>query len=140
MTDPFAPPQDAPLYGAPLYGEPLVTRGPARNGLGTAALVLGVLGLLGCLAVLPGVLLGVPAVVLGALGRRRARRRQASNGGVALAGLLVGATGALVSIGLVVWFLTSPAGRDFLRCASDATTAQERDACTRTLDEQLFAR
>ena len=82
VTDPFAvPPAGAPVPASPpLYGEPL--RAPVRNGLGTAALVLGVISLPAAIFIIPAVL----ALVFGIVGMRRAGRGEATNHGVALAG------------------------------------------------------
>ncbi|MBO1336568.1 DUF4190 domain-containing protein [Streptomyces sp. VRA16 Mangrove soil] len=86
---PFQPPQQSPQQ-------------VARNGLGTAALILGVIGALSGLVPilfwLAGIL-GVIALVLGLTGRARAKRGEATNKGVALAGALL----ALVSLGLSVF-------------------------------------
>lgn len=148
MTDPFAPPTGESLpapaapaqYGTALYGEPLRPFGPVRNGLGTVGLVLGVLALLGSVGVLPGLLLGPAAVVLGLLGRARARRGEATNGTAAVAAAVTGGVGLLVSVGLVAYFFTSTAGREYVDClrAADGTAAQQ--ACADRLNEGLFAR
>ena len=103
---PVAPPTYGapaqPPYGAPAYGEPVPYGGApaqgARNGLGITSLVLGIASLL-CLALL--IVPAVLAIVFGAIGRGRAKRGEATNGGVALAGIITG-TIALV-IGLAFW-------------------------------------
>ncbi|ALC22742.1 DUF4190 domain-containing protein [Streptomyces pristinaespiralis] len=74
---------------------------PARNGLGTAALVLGIIGLV--FAVIPflfwiGTILGLLALILGIVGRGRAKRGEATNKGVALAGTVLGLVGIIVSV------------------------------------------
>ncbi|RSS86090.1 DUF4190 domain-containing protein, partial [Streptomyces sp. WAC05292] len=84
-----AHPGAGPL-GHPLYGA------QPRNGLGVAALVLGIVAVVGCALNLIAVGLGVAAIVLGVLGRNRAARGEATNGGMALAGLILGVTGALL--------------------------------------------
>lgn len=45
-----------------------------------------------------GVLFGVPAVIFGALGRGKARRGEADNGSMALAGIILGSVSILISI------------------------------------------
>jgi hypothetical protein len=67
-----------------------------RNGFGVAALVLGIVAVVGCALNFIAVGLGVAAIVLGVLGRNRAARGEATNGGMALAGLILGVTGALL--------------------------------------------
>lgn len=141
--DPFAPPpagaapvpaqvpafgqpvHGAPVYGAPVYGAPLdSTPGTGRrNGFGVTALVLGILSLFGVLTIVLGVLLGLLAIVFGALGRRRARRGEADNGGVALAGLITGTVGLVLSIlaiAALVAFFHSSTGKDLRNCLNDA--------------------
>ncbi|MFI7009823.1 DUF4190 domain-containing protein [Streptomyces sp. NPDC050145] len=90
--------QQQPQY-PPFQQQPQRT---ARNGLGTAALILGVIGALsGLIPImfwLAGIL-GVIALILGLTGRGRAKRGEATNKGVALAGALLG----LVSLGLSVF-------------------------------------
>ncbi|MFG2892926.1 DUF4190 domain-containing protein [Streptomyces sp. NPDC048248] len=72
---------------------------PARpgNGFGTAALVVGIVGALLGISVIFGIVLGVLAIVFGALGRARATRGEATNGGMALAGLILGGVALLIS-------------------------------------------
>ncbi|MGN9795765.1 DUF4190 domain-containing protein [Streptomyces sp. NPDC054847] len=74
---------------------------PARNGLGTAALVLGIIGLV--FAIIPflfwiGTILCLIALILGIVGRGRAKRGEATNKGVALAGTVLGLLGIVVSV------------------------------------------
>jgi hypothetical protein len=81
-----------------------------RNGLGTAALVLGIIGLLvGWIPIIGtaiGVILGIIAIVLGVVGRGRAKQGEASNGGVALGGLILGILSIVIAIiAIVVWYL-----------------------------------
>ena len=144
MTDPFtppgstppdqpptygSPPPGTPTYGTPVYGAPSGGASLARNGFGTTALVLGILSVLTSLTVFLGVILGVLAVIFGFLGRRRARRHEATNGGMALAGLLTGAAGVAVSVLLVVAFLGSERGQNYLNCVRDAVTTEQTQVC-----------
>ncbi|SDY25659.1 protein of unknown function [Modestobacter sp. DSM 44400] len=79
---------------------------PARsNGFGITALVLGILSLPAAFfGGIPGILLGVLAIVFAVLGLRRVRARRADNRGMAIAGLVTGILGAL--LGVVVLVLT----------------------------------
>ncbi|MEU7136876.1 hypothetical protein [Streptomyces sp. NPDC046261] len=81
------------------------------NGAGTAALVLAVLAAVVAAATYVGVLFAVPlglaATVCGMVGRAKARRGEATSSTAAVAGLALGATTALVSLGLIVWFCVS---------------------------------
>jgi len=58
--------------------------------------VLGVLAVLTGFFVIGG-LLGVVAIILGFLGRGRAKRGEATNGGMALAGIILGVIGVLLT-------------------------------------------
>lgn len=104
------PAPQAPQYGGgypgyPGYGQNAWGPQPA-NGLGIASLVLGIIAVaLFCLYGL-GIILGVLALVFGLIGRGRVRRGEADNGGVALAGIILGSVGIVVSavfLGLVIW-------------------------------------
>ena len=113
---PYGPPPGAPASGQPAgaapvgqggyggYGSPPAAR---KNGFGIAALVLGVIALLTGL-VLGGIPFGIAAIVFGVLGRKRAKRGEADNGGMALAGLILGVLGLLGSLAVIA------AGASFL--------------------------
>ncbi|MFD7661637.1 DUF4190 domain-containing protein [Streptomyces sp. NPDC059788] len=78
----------------------------ARNGLGVAALVLGIIGALSGLIPLffwlAGIL-GLLALVFGLVGRGRAKRGQATNKGMATAGAVFGAIALILSVvGVVI--------------------------------------
>jgi hypothetical protein len=96
-------------YGSPQYGAPghgaapygTAPRREPRNGLGIAALVLGILALLTGLFVV-GAAFGLAAIVLGVLGRSRAKRGEATNGGMALAGIILGVLGVLLTVLVLV--------------------------------------
>ncbi|MFJ4714962.1 DUF4352 domain-containing protein [Streptomyces sp. NPDC088785] len=92
-------PQQHPQY--PPFQQPQPQQA-ARNGLGTAALILGIVGAVSgvvpILFWLAGVL-GLIALILGLTGRGRARRGEATNKGVALTGALLG----LAAMGLAVF-------------------------------------
>src|SRR4051794_34308757 len=81
-----APPGQPAPYGSAPYGGP---GGPPRNGLGTAALVLGIVAIPGILTVVLGILLGLLALIFGIIGRKRYSRREATNGGAAMGGALL---------------------------------------------------
>ena len=73
----------------------------SENGMGMAALVLGILGLVVCLGL--SILLPLLATIFGALGRRKAQAGLASNLGQATAGLIMGIIG--LAIGVLYWVL-----------------------------------
>lgn len=100
-------PYGEPGYGAqggqtPGWGQPAAPTKP-RNGMGIAALVFGILALLTCwwLPVVGGIL-GIVAIVLGVVGRGRAKRLEANNKGVATTGLVLGVISLIINIVLSV--------------------------------------
>jgi hypothetical protein len=115
------PPPAGYGYGQdPGYGAP-----PARtrNGFGIAALLLGLLALLLCWTILGGIIFGILALIFGLLGRGRAKRGEATNGGQAIAGVVLGVIGGLIAIGLIaigVSLLNSPAGRSYQQCVQQS--------------------
>jgi hypothetical protein len=126
----YPPPPPPPGYGAypggypppppqPYSGYTPPPTGP-RNGLGVAALVTAIVALF---SVVGGVVLGVVAIILGFLGCGRARRGEATNGGVAVAGIVLGVLSiieAVVVIGLTVWVFDKAGGTDYFDCVSKA--------------------
>lgn len=76
---------------------------PATSGLAITALVLGIVGVVGiCCYGLPGIALGISAVVCGVLARKsiNASNGTQAGGGMATAGLIMGIVSVL--LGLVV--------------------------------------
>ena len=116
-----------------------------RNGMGTAALVLGVVAVVLVLLLLfspIGAFLGLLAVLFGILGIMRANRGEADNRGQAVAGLVTGAIALLVgvffTISIGVWFSTHV--NDFNRfgqCIDDAVGSAAREECARQLAGEL---
>jgi hypothetical protein len=73
-----------------------------RNGLGTAALVLGIIGVVLCWVPFTGWALNILAIVFGAVGRKRAVEGQATNKSSAVAGLVLGVVGLAVWIVIII--------------------------------------
>lgn len=132
-------------YGAPPpsggYGAPPPGSGAApRNGLGIAALILGLLALFTSWTVVGGIVFGLLAIILGVIGRGRAKRGEANNGGLALAGVILGALGLLISVGLIALgasLLNSDSVQNLQECLEQATTDAEAQQCQRDLQENL---
>jgi len=117
----YPPPGGYPQYQPPA-GD---AQNPAqpRNGFGIAALVLGLLALLLSWTIIGGIIFGTLALIFGLLGRARAKRGEATNGGLSIAGVVLGIVGLLIGIGLVVLgvsLFNSPAGRDFRQCVEQS--------------------
>ncbi|MFE1173198.1 DUF4190 domain-containing protein [Streptomyces sp. NPDC058773] len=110
--DPWRPPPPGAPAASPWAPyPPAPTPAPqSRNGMGLTALVLGIVGVvLGLLVILfwlswlPALL----AVVFGSIGLSQARRGRATNKGMALTGVVLGAAGLLVAAGGAVLTVTA---------------------------------
>lgn len=116
-----------------------------RNGMGVAALVVGVVALVLALLIIffpIAGLLGLIAVILGIIGISRASRGEADNRGQAIAGLITGLLALLVAIFLTVSIGAFFAGhqtdfRQFGNCMLGADNPQERRDCGEELTNKL---
>ncbi|KOG71866.1 DUF4190 domain-containing protein [Streptomyces flaveolus] len=98
-------PQEAPYGGVAPYpaAHGYVWPGmqpPPSNGMGTASLVLGIISAVGFILWPIALVLGILALIFGGLGRGKANRGEATNPGVALAGIICGAAGIVLVLGL----------------------------------------
>jgi Domain of unknown function (DUF4190) len=132
---PQTPPPPPPQYGAypgsypppppPPYAGYTPPPTAPKNGLGIAALVVAIIALV---TVFGGIILGVVAVILGFVGWGRAKRGEATNGGVAIAGIVLGFLAIMVSIaaiGLAIWGFSEVGGTDYIDCLSRAGNDQQ---------------
>jgi hypothetical protein len=127
----------------PPAGPPMAIR--PRNGIGTAALVVGVVSLVLAALVIffpIAAVLGIVAAILGLVGMRRASRGEATNRGHAVAGVVTGVLGLVVAIVIGVrigTFINDHQGdfRDFWTCITSAPTEQEQEDCARELADVL---
>ncbi|MDQ3306466.1 MAG: DUF4190 domain-containing protein [Actinomycetota bacterium] len=124
------------------YGQP--QRQPS-NGIGIAALVVGIISLVISWVPFLGLLLAIVAIVLGVLGIRKASRGEATNKGMAITGVVTGGlallVGAFITISTIV-LLGSDEFQDFTdkfqnlsECSAEAQTAEEQEACQREFEE-----
>jgi hypothetical protein len=132
----YPPPPQQPYYGG--YQPP--PTGP-KNGLGIAALVAAIVGLVFCWSVFGGVVLGVVAVILGIIGYGRAKRGQATNTGVAIAGIVLGARAVIVSLAFIpIWMgvFSEVGGSDYVDCVSRAGSDPKAvEACANQLRDRM---
>ncbi|MGW1917232.1 DUF4190 domain-containing protein [Streptomyces sp. NPDC002076] len=101
---PPAPPAAYPQ--APGYGMPM----QPSNGMGTTGLVLGIIGVVCSLTIameILGMILGILAIIFGAIGRGKANRGEATNRGAATAGLVCGIIATVLLPLLVFLFFAS---------------------------------
>ncbi|QIQ04465.1 DUF4190 domain-containing protein [Streptomyces liangshanensis] len=105
----------------------------ARNGLGVAALVLGILGFLS--SPIPfvfwvGAILGLLALIFGLKGRGRVRRAEATNKGVATTGAVLGALALVLSVvgGVLTYKVATEVVKDISASADSAKALAPRDS------------
>jgi hypothetical protein len=106
----------------PYAGYPAPPTGP-RNGLGVAALVLAIVGLVLCWTVAGGIILGLCAVIIGFVARGRVTHGEATNGGVAIAGIVLGILAIIVSLVFIPIYIAAfqeVGGGDYMDCLSKA--------------------
>jgi hypothetical protein len=100
-------PTYAPAYAAPAAPIGYGPHPAPRNGLGTAALVLGIIGVVLCWVPFTGWALNILAIIFGAVGRKRAVDGLATNRSSAVAGLVLGVVGLGVWIVIIVMFVST---------------------------------
>jgi hypothetical protein len=130
-------------YPPPNYAPPQPVA--PKNGLGIAALVLAVIGLLCVATVLAPIILGAVAVILGVVGRGRVKRGIADNAGVAIAGIVLGCLAIVVGLAFIAIWTTvwkDVRGGDYIDCmqraGSDKVTQQQcADQFKRTVQDRL---
>jgi hypothetical protein len=107
----------------PSYGGGPQPRAAPKNGLGIASLALAVVGLLGVATVVAPIALGVFAVIFGFLAHARAKRGTADNGGVAIAGIVLGGLAIVVGLAFIAIWTTvwkDVRGGDYIDCTQMA--------------------
>lgn len=137
----FAPPAPVspPFYPSP-YAQPypqyVMPAPQPKNGLGTTALVLGIVGLCFTFTFFLGPVIGGPlsvlAIIFGAIGRGRARKGVATNGSAAKWGLGLGiAACSIVIVELIISIaLTVAAGNAASKCGDAITNALNNPTST----------
>ena len=131
--------------GAPAYtgnAPDTYRQGGTRNGMGTAALVVGIIALITCWTVIGGVLLGLLAVIFGFVGRGRAKRGEASNGGAAIAGVVLGLLSLIVAVVIVAagatFFIHHKKDITNLQsCLNNATTQSQKTSCNQQFNSSV---
>ena len=125
----------------PYEGSPPPAARPKGAGMAIAALVLGILAVLLCWTVVGGVLLGLIAVVLGAIAARRAKRGISTGRGMAISGIVLGVIGLLLSVALFaigVSLFTSSGGKTLTECLQNAQGDQAKEQqCQRDFQREL---
>jgi hypothetical protein len=94
-----------------------------KNGLGIASLVIAIVALVLVWSVGGGVILGAIAAVIGFVARGRVKRGEANNGGVAVAGIVLGIVAIVVGLIFVpIWMglWNETGGGDYIDCLQKA--------------------
>ncbi|MFV0127509.1 DUF4190 domain-containing protein [Streptomyces sp. HMX112] len=75
------------------------------NGMGITAMVLGIVSVVAFCMWGIGIIPGVLALIFGVVGRKRAQRGEANNGGMAVAGIVLGAIGTVISAAFLAFLI-----------------------------------
>lgn len=100
---------------------------PPRNGLGTASLVVGILALLCSWVPFAGLAFGIVALATALAARRRVKRGQATNNGVATAGIVLSTLATIIGGAIAVFFLVMII--DYQNCIGHAQGRYEYSRC-----------
>ena len=134
---PYPPGPYPGAYPPAPYGDYYQGPPPApKNGLGVAALVVAIIALVGSFSVVGGILLGIVAVILGFIARGRAKSGEATNGGVALAGIILGVVSIIAGLAFIaIWvsLFKEVGATDYFDCLEQA--GQDRSAVQQCSDE-----
>lgn len=138
------PPQDQPPPPPPSYGYP--AQGgygggqPAKpsNGIGIAALVIGIVSIFLFWFPVLGLVLAILAVVFGIVGIRKASRGEATNKGMAITGVV---TGGLALVGAILasifYLFLADEFSTLFECIEQAETVQDEEACQRQFEREF---
>lgn len=100
-----------------------------KNGLGVAALVIAIIGLVLSETVVFGVILGIVAVIVGFVAHGRVKRGEANNGGVAIAGIVLGFLAAVLGLVFIaIWIAVfhQVGGGTYIDCVNNAGNDQAK--------------
>ncbi|MDV3129235.1 DUF4190 domain-containing protein [Mycobacterium sp. 21AC1] len=141
----YPPPPPYGGYPPPYPGAMTPPPAAPKNGLGIAALVTAIIGLVLVWSVIGGLALGVAAVILGFVARGRVKRGEANNGGVATTGIALGCVAIVLSLVFIAiwvnlgqrWF-NEFGGSDYVNCMQDAGSDQAaQQQCEDTFRQRL---
>jgi hypothetical protein len=129
------------------YAEyPAPPAGP-KNGLGIAALVIAIIALVFFWSVAGGVTLGLLAVIFGFIGRGRIKRGEATNGGVVVAGIVLGFLAIIASLAVLAFTwdrynvyigrIFGSGDSEYFHCLSNAHNNDDAGQCEKQLLERF---
>jgi hypothetical protein len=109
-----------------------------RNGIGIAAMVVGIVAIFLFWIPLLGLVLAIVALVLGIVGIRKASRGEATNKGMAIAGVVTGALALLGSIFItIVFFVAVDEFGSLFECLEQAQTIEEQESCQVQFEQEV---
>lgn len=134
--------QPPPNYGGGDYGQQggYGGSGPSQpsNGIGIGAMVVGIVGLVLSWIPFLGLVLGIVALVLGIVGIRKVNRREATNKGMAITGVVTGAIATLIGIFfLIVVVIAVDDFGSLFECLEQAETVAEEQDCQRQFEDDF---
>jgi heme/copper-type cytochrome/quinol oxidase subunit 2 len=91
-------------------------------------LVIAIIALVLCWSVAGGLVLGVCAMIIGFVARGRVKRGEATNGGVATAGVVLGLLAIIVSLVFIpIWvgIFNEVGGSNYVECLSNAGSDEQ---------------
>ncbi|MFC4497684.1 DUF4190 domain-containing protein [Streptomyces ovatisporus] len=116
-------------------------QGPPRNGMGVAALTLGLIGAVLFWTMLGGIVLGLLALIFGIVGFRRGKRGEATNGTLAIVGAVIGGlalVGSTVVLTLAISLVGSGDYGELEDCMREAGTQTEQQQCEEDFVESIL--
>lgn len=136
MSGQSTPPPPPPEQG---YQQQQPSRG--GSGMAVAALILGLIALLGSITVVVGILFGLLAIILGFIASGKAKRGQGGGRGMAITGIITGFLAVVIAIALVAIgasLLNSETGQNLRECLENAGQDQSAlDDCEREFEDDL---
>lgn len=101
-----------------------------KNGLGITALIVAIIALIFCWLPVVGTVLAIVGLILGFVARGRVKRGQATNGGMALAAIVISALALIINIAVTAFAFFI--GSQVQDCAT--LPVEEQQAC---IEDQL---
>ena len=132
--NPYGPPSGDEQGRPQEYGAYQQQQSSGGSGLAITALVLGILAILLSWTVLGGFILGLIAIIVGAIGSSNAKKGHATGRGMAIGGIVTGVIGILIAgvITALAAFVFSKADFGSLQeCVNQAQNQSEIDQCER---------
>ena len=137
----YPPPPPQPYQGYPGYPGYMPLPPSPKNGMGIAALILGIVALVSSWSVLGGFVFGIAAAITGFVGYRRVKAHQADNMAVTISGSVLGILAIIISVAFIaIWngFLGQIGYSDYSACMREAGANQTAaNACIQQFQKHI---